>query len=638
MRALLYLLPLVAAIGLTQLDCASETARGQSATSARLVQARFVADADTLAARVARLRSTIDALHGDSASTIAARSALLDARLAYKRLEFLAEQYMPASALSLNGSIVAEVDENDPNQIVQPAEGLQVIEAHLFEEHPDREATLAEVGIVVSNVKRLRVHGQAAVFSDGNIFDAMRREVLRVTALGLAGFDAPVALTALPEAAEALASVRAAYADYAPALEERSPALRRSLDTLLAGAIADLRGHHDFVTFDRLEFIRRRANPLFRDLLAAQKALQIPLMDEHRGMRKDASTIFSAAAFDVSAFAPSYGRSVEPGRVALGRILFFDPVLSGNGRRACASCHHPELAFTDGQPRSSAFDMDGVVERNAPTLINAALQSGAFFDRRVEFLEDQATEVLNNPREMHGSMTAAVGALRGSEEYRRLFRREFPTYGDTAINSLTIRIALASFIRSLVRMDSPFDRYARGESSALNGAAKRGFNLFMGKGRCGTCHFMPLFNGTVPPTFSETESEIIGVPSRYDTVNAKLDPDVGRYAVHHLDHERYMFKVPTLRNVALTAPYMHNGSMATLEEVLDFYNRGGGAGIGIDLPGQTLPPDPLKLTKEEIADIIAFLNSLTDTTGLDSRPMSLPAIAHLPSRRIGGEY
>jgi cytochrome c peroxidase len=637
--SLIHFLPLATALIILH-GCAADTAHGGAGggLGARAVQARFLRDVGTLANRAADLKSALESMRDDSTSIHNARLAFVDARLAYKRVEFLAEQYMPASAKSIDGPVADEVDENDPNHVVEPAEGLQVIEARLFAEHPEHDTTLAQAVILASNIKRLSAYGNAIAFSDGNIFDAMRREVLRVAALGLAGYDAPVALTSLPEGAAALESVRDAYMEYAPALESSSPALRRSLDSLFTNAIADLRVHHDFVAFDRLEFIRRGANPLFKNLLGAAKALSIELADERRALRRDASMIFDAGAFDPYAFAPTYAGRADSGRIELGRLLFFDPILSGNGRRSCASCHRPDRAFTDGRARSIAFDHDGFVVRNAPTLINSALQRGEFYDRRVEFLEDQAGEVLNNPREMHGSMGAALNQLRASDEYARRFNQAFPASGDTAINALNIRIAIASFVRSLVGLDAPFDRYARGESNTLDAAAKRGFNLFMGKGHCGTCHFMPLFNGAVPPAFAETESEIIGVPSRYDTSHALLDPDVGRYAVHHIEGERYMFKVPTLRNVALTAPYMHNGAFATLEEVLDFYNRGGGAGIGIDLPAQTLPRDPLHLTQGEMSDIIAFLTSLTDTTGLGSEPQTLPAIAGSSGRLVGGEY
>jgi cytochrome c peroxidase len=152
----------------------------------------------------------------------------------------------------------------------------------------------------------------------------------------------------------------------------------------------------------------------------------------------------------------------------------------------------------------------------------------------------------------------------------------------------------------------------RGSKDQLGPAEKNGFNLFMGKAKCGTCHFAPLFNGLVPPEFVETESEVLGVPKSKDTLNAQLDDDPGKFNFTQSSVHKHAFKTPTLRNIELTAPYMHNGVFSTLEEVMTFYNNGGGRGLGIGPPNQTLPVEKLKLSPREIRDIIAFMRSLTD--------------------------
>jgi cytochrome c peroxidase len=163
----------------------------------------------------------------------------------------------------------------------------------------------------------------------------------------------------------------------------------------------------------------------------------------------------------------------------------------------------------------------------------------------------------------------------------------------------------------------------------------------MGKAKCGTCHFMPLFNGTVPPDFTETEFEVIGVPAHNLTFKKNsLDADLGRFAVHKMQLHKAAFKTPTLRNIALTAPYMHNGVFKTLEEVLEFYDLGGGVGIGLDIPNQTLPSDRLNLLESEEGEIIAFLKVLTDTAEISSKPEKLPLLKSTKflKRKIGGEY
>jgi cytochrome c peroxidase len=153
----------------------------------------------------------------------------------------------------------------------------------------------------------------------------------------------------------------------------------------------------------------------------------------------------------------------------------------------------------------------------------------------------------------------------------------------------------------------------RGDSTQLNKAEQNGFNLFTGKAKCATCHFMPLLNGLVPPDFNETESEVLGVPS-IKKGKKILDTDLGKYGFTRSVLHKHSFKIPTVRNSALTAPYMHNGVFSTLTQVVEFYNKGGGKGLGIAPDNQTLPFDKLSLSKKEVGDIVLFLKKLTDTT------------------------
>ena len=150
----------------------------------------------------------------------------------------------------------------------------------------------------------------------------------------------------------------------------------------------------------------------------------------------------------------------------------------------------------------------------------------------------------------------------------------------------------------------------QGDSKSLNKAEIEGYNLFAGKALCGSCHFFPLFNGTVPPFYNETEFEVLGTPEASN--NKTLDNDPGRFKVTGIEKQRLAFKTPTIRNVELTAPYMHNGVYSTLEEVIEFYHKGGGAGLGLTVPNQTLPFDSLKLSPVEKHRIILFMRTLTE--------------------------
>jgi cytochrome c peroxidase len=245
--------------------------------------------------------------------------------------------------------------------------------------------------------------------------------------------------------------------------------------------------------------------------------------------------------------------------------------------------------------------------------VNAGFQPTLFHDSRVGSLEAQAQAVLASPAEMGSSEDRAAQALATDTSYREAFARALRQPPERAVTGRAVRAALAAYVRSLDALNSRFDRAVRGDTAALTQDERRGFTVYMGKARCGVCHFLPLFYGTMPPDFVSSEPEIIGVPAQPDTQHARLDPDPGRAGFDMELTHTHAFKVPTLRNVALTAPYMHNGVFKTLDAVIDFYNRGGGTGIGAQVPGQTLPARKLRLTAVERKDLRAFLEALTDT-------------------------
>lgn len=220
-----------------------------------------------------------------------------------------------------------------------------------------------------------------------------------------------------------------------------------------------------------------------------------------------------------------------------------------------------------------------------------------------------------------------------------MFRETFSNEGE-AVNITNLKIALASYVRSLSSFNSPFDKYMRNETTVIDPKIKNGFNLFTGKANCATCHFLPVFNGTVPPFYFDTDGEVLGIPG-HDLKS--LDTDIGRQGIvlnqYRYDFLKGMFKTPTVRNIELTAPYMHNGVYSTLDVVMDFYNDGGGIGLGFDVLNQTLSADKLNLTKEEMSDIIAFMKSLTDNP-FQSKPTALPVFnSQVDNNRvIGGKY
>ncbi len=219
---------------------------------------------------------------------------------------------------------------------------------------------------------------------------------------------------------------------------------------------------------------------------------------------------------------------------------------------------------------------------------------------------------------MNAKLPVIEYRLQNNSSYPQDFSKAFPGKKDSPVVIDQVAMAIATFIRTLSPMNSPFDRYIAGDQRAMTQDQIHGFNLFMGKAQCGTCHFAPLFNGLRPPLYDLTEYEALGVPAADDLHSPRQDGDSGRFGVYPIPFYQQAFKTPTLRNVAVTAPYMHNGSMRSLEKVMEFYNKGGGRGLGLTTPQQTLPAEPLHLSAKEIQQIILFLHALTD-----ARPSSL---------------
>ena len=527
----------------------------------------------------------------------------LQARLRYKKIEWATEYFDVATARTMNGAPVPEVEVGN-GQVFEPA-GLQVIEAYLF---PKYDATkqkelLKQLKILQYGCNTYKTYFGNIDILDGQVFDASRLEVFRILTLGIAGFDDPLTQKSMAESAVGLEGIQSALKYYA-GNDDRS----KKLSSQISAAVAYLHTHTGFDNFNRAEFITHYGNPISRSIADLEQHLNIHVIRYNRLLSQDAKTLFDVNAFDVNAYAPNADAASTPQKVLLGKMLFSDPVLSGPGTRSCRSCHQPEKAFTDGLIKNTILGGKQPLKRNTPTLLNAGLQPSQFYDLRATTLEDQASNVVQNPDEMHGSMAVAAKRLWQNKTYKQLFTKTYPVAKRTAIDTLEVMNALGSYVRSLTALNSRFDTYMRGDNTAMTRDELQGFNLFMGKAKCGTCHYMPLFNGTLPPRFMRMESEVIGVPK--SATAHVIDDDLGRFNIVQTPSFKHAFKVTTVRNASRTAPYMHNGVFKTLDQVMDFYNKGGGTGLGIKIDNQTLPFDKLNLSTKESKDIIAFIKSL----------------------------
>ncbi|MFO0845897.1 MAG: cytochrome c peroxidase [Gemmataceae bacterium] len=274
-------------------------------------------------------------------------------------------------------------------------------------------------------------------------------------------------------------------------------------------------------------------------------------------------------------------------RVELGRRLFFDPVLSGDRTVSCASCHRPEHGFASPEAPPLGVRKEKL-SRRAPSLWNRAYGTAFFWDGRASSLEEQALQPIENPAEMGSGLPAVVARLKADNGYRSAFEAAFPD-GVTAAN---LARALASFQRVLLRGDSRVDRFRKkGDHAALSPAERHGLWLYESKAGCWQCH--------AGANFTDEGFHNTGVGW------GKSPPDPGRFAVTRKDSDKGKFKTPSLRGVAKTAPYMHDGSQKTLEDVVEFYNKGGAANPRLD-PAMR----PLGLTKDEVHALVAFLEAL----------------------------
>lgn len=528
------------------------------------------------------------------------QQAFLKGRQLYKKGEWAFEYFFAATAKELNGPPVPEIEAAE--HLVFPPSGFQVMETSLFPfKEGNRKALIQESKKWRSVLFRLQTLWAGHRFRDDQVWDAARLQLLRITALGLSNFDTPLSFASINEIEAVLAGVETTLLHYSKEHKEKE-----MFQKAFADAYAFLQLSQSFDDFDQMHFIQQHVHPIGRMLVQVQKKLQIPFSTMH-ALRGSAATYFDSSAFNANFFTPNILSYLTDERIGLGKQLFDDVILSNNDV-ACASCHHAGKAFTDGLTKSRSFGADSFLPRNTPTVLYAGLQQSQFYDMRATQLEDQVKNVIDAKDEMHSSLTEAVENIKGNAGYVKMFQKAFKNEGD-AVTEYKLQAALAAYVRSLAPFTSRFDRHMR-QGNVLNEEEIKGFNLFMGKGKCGSCHFMPLFNGTVPPHFTKTESEVIGVPA--DAAFTKIDSDSGRYNIYQIDELKGAFKTPTLRNVSLTAPYMHNGVYKTLEEVMDFYNEGGAIGKGHHLPNQTLPPEKLNLSKEEIKQIILFLQTLTD--------------------------
>ena len=558
--------------------------------------------------KITELIHELDTLHEASTKSVktdSLRAMFSRCRMTYKETELFIEYYFQGLTKRINGPALPDVKTEDGQ--VWPPHGLQVMEQYLFTEPADsnRADLQKEIRLLQADLKFILANLPATTILPQHAKEIVQHELIRIVTQGITGFDSPISLQSIPETIAALNGIRqfqkAFYGEQASATWEKQ------IDT----AIARLQQEKDFDTMDRLALIADHLMPLSQSLASSitdTKADSL-VTKPFRGTLDD---LMKGRGFN-----PDYYTTYAEGisnteKVALGKRLFYDQRLSASTTLSCGSCHRPELFFTDGKVKAEDFIHGGSLQRNTPGLFYAAMQSHQFYDLRSTTLEDQAHQVIFNKDEFNFSDTAIVNKLTKDSAYGEAFSKAFPK--SDKLSGYEVRNAIGAYVRSLMPFRSRWDQYMQGNKEALTAEEKHGFTLFAGKAKCATCHFIPLFNGNIPPWYTKSESEIIGVPQQAVWTKAMIDPDSGRYLINPIAELAFAFKTPTIRNIEKTGPYMHNGVYTSLNDVVEFYHRGGGVGLGIDLPFQTLPFDSLILSKTDKKAIVAFMRSLTDET------------------------
>ncbi|SFZ92802.1 cytochrome c peroxidase [Flaviramulus basaltis] len=526
-------------------------------------------------------------------------------REAFKKAEPYASYLNPEVGHRTNGPALP-VYKEDSGKIIKPV-GYQKIEESIYENETSLEDFKQELYVTKGMLSVLKKGIEKRELNAQRFFIATHQQLFRIVSLAISGFDTPVSHLGINETIVSLESLQTVYNNTIQnIIDSKNKSLDTEFQNNILKAIEFINNNTDFDMFDRFTFTRDYMNPITRNWVEIRRTSQLWEPINTEPFNFDAPTFFENNSFNLNYFTPAINKNPTQKQIKLGEKLFSDPMLSANGNMACVTCHIPSKGYADGL----AVNLDNErkpLERNTPSLINTAFQQSFFLDGRSKTLLDQISLVFKNNKEFNTNVHEFSNAILEDSSYIKLFKE---AYGQVPKKNTAVIKAISSYISTLNGFNSKFDKNIRGEENTYTEEEKLGYNLFMGKALCATCHFIPLTNGTVPPFFNETEKEVIGVPETAD--NKKLDDDLGFYWRYNEDLHKGMFKTPSIRNAEITGPYMHNGVYKTLEEVIEFYNLGGGGGLGFDLEHQTLPFDELNLTEKEQASLVAFMKTLTD--------------------------
>ncbi len=570
------------------------------------------------------------------------------ARLKLKAIDFWLRYLEPVAYNKINGPLPVEW-ENEVFEKYEPpyrreGAGLSLAEIYLDDKNATKDSVLRLVQLSFGAIKTFKadsIVGQLDSFD--HFFYANRLFLLNLASIYTTGFECPNKNNIIPELRTMLADVKTIYAAYNHDFAAK-PITKEYLDQY-EKTIAFVNSQPvDFTEFDNYTFIKDYVNPLFainQKLITEYKPFSISYNDFT--LNNSTRSIFDKLLYTPQNTKGIYSLIDDKKTLAeikaMGKTLFYDPILSGNNRRSCVSCHKPNEYLTDTTAATSLqYNEKDRLPRNTPTLINTVYNHLLMLDGKHITLQAQGRDVMTNPKEMGGEKSEIVRKVMSCKEYRTAlnkFLKLTPEEHEVTIDHIVS--AITYYYSDYSSYYSPFDDAMNDNSKPLDHESIKGFNLFMGKAQCGTCHYVPQFNGVKPP-FITSEFEVLGVPE--DAAYSKLSTDKGRYGINPAPETMNAFRTGSIRNAEYTKPYMHNGVFKTLDEVVDFYDAGGGVGKKLDVNNQTLSSDSLKLSQNEKKELISFIHSLNEHIIFQKTPDKLPhsSIKELNARKVGGEY
>ncbi len=568
-------------------------------------------------------------------------------RIQLKHLDFWLRYLEPISYKKINGPLPVEWETEVFEKFEKPYKregaGLTIAYLYLEEENINKDSL---IHLIKSSLTSSTVYYQDSIADNlkthDHFFLCNRLFLLNLAAIYTTGFECPDTEKIIPELQNMLLSVETLYKQYNQSFTETplTDEYMKRYKLLLQFVNTQSK---DFETFDHYTFIKDFINPLFatnQQLINQYKVKSKSNLDY--SLNKNVTTIFSKALYygqnAKGIYSRVYDQKILNEIEAVGKLLFYDPILSGNNLRSCASCHKPNEFYTDTL-NATALHFDGKTQlpRNTPTLLNVNYNHLLMLDGKHISLQHQTKDVMSNANEMASIENEMMEKILSCNDYKKTFTQLLKfTPQEQNITVEHISSAITFYYSKFSKAYSPFD-LAMNQQHELNASAKIGFNLFMSKAQCATCHFVPQFNGVKPP-YVGSEFEVLGVPK--DTSYKFLSADLGRHQINPAKETHRAFRTGSIRNAEKTKPYMHNGVFTNLDQVLEFYNGGGGAGRGLDVSNQTLSSDSLKLTVDDKKHIIAFIASLNENIEAENAPLSLPRSKNkkLNNRKVGGDY